>query len=76
MLQYVANCESEYILDNHNFDDPYGGAHGLYQIIFHWHPTVTVECSEDAWCATRYFVKRYKQGDSGLWTCYNKWLAK
>lgn len=70
MLQYVAWCESRYILDRHNYDDPYGGAHGLYQVIFHWHPTVTVECSEDPWCATRYFVKRVKMGDGNLWACY------
>ena len=74
IMQTVAWCESRYNRKEHNYNDPYGGAHGLYQIIFHWHPTVTVACSEDPWCSARYFAKRYKENQGHLWTCYNLYM--
>jgi len=74
MMIAVARCESKLFPQARNLQDPHGGAVGLWQIILYWHPTVDMECAEDIWCSTRYFAKRYKQGDAGLWSCYNLYV--
>jgi len=75
MMIWVADCESGLNRDAHNEDDPYGGALSWWQIILHWHPTVTEKCAKDIWCSSRYFAKRVKENQGHLWTCYNLYKA-
>jgi len=75
MALWVADCESNFNPNAYNGNDPYGGANGLYQIIYYWHPTVTPECAYNPACSTEYFAKMVEEGNGNLWACYNQYYA-